>query len=50
MHPRFTELSIQAGAADLLAGQDRRRRVSRARRARPVHRTRPLNRETSIRR
>ena len=48
MHPMVTELSIQSGAADLLAGQDRRRRVSWARRARPVHRTRPLNRETSI--
>ena len=43
-----TQLFIQAGADDLPAGQDRRRRVSRARPARPVPRTRPLNRETPL--
>jgi len=39
MHPMFKELFIQTDADDLLAEQDRRRRVSRARPARPVHRT-----------
>ena len=34
MHPMFKELFIQTDADDLLAEQDRRRRVSRARRAR----------------
>ena len=34
MHPMFKELFIQTDADDLLAEEDRRRRVSRARRAR----------------
>jgi hypothetical protein len=41
MHPMFKELFIQADADDLLAGQDRRRRVSRARRARSAMIIRP---------
>ena len=41
MHPMFKELFIQTDAADLLAEQDRRRRVSRARRARPAMIIRP---------
>jgi len=36
MHPMFRQLFIQADADDLLAEEDRRRRVSRARRARPA--------------
>jgi hypothetical protein len=34
MHPMFKELFIQADADDLIAEQDRRRRVQRPRRAR----------------
>ena len=41
MHPMFKELFIQADADDLLAEQDRRRRVSRARRARSAMIIRP---------
>ena len=41
MHPMFKELFIQTDADDLLAEQDRRRRVSRARRARPAMIIRP---------
>ena len=36
MHPMFKQLFLQTDADDLLAEQDRRRRVSRARRARPA--------------
>ena len=41
MHPMFKELFIQTDADDLLAEQDRRRRVSRARRARSALVIRP---------
>ncbi len=44
MHPMFKELFIQADPDDLLAEEDRRRRVSRARRARPAMITRPAAR------
>jgi hypothetical protein len=41
MHPMFRQLFIQADADDLLAEEDRRRRVSRARRALPAMIIRP---------
>jgi hypothetical protein len=41
MHPMFKELFIHTDADDLLAEQDRRRRVSRARQARPAMIIRP---------
>ena len=41
MHPMFRQLFIQADADDLLAEEDRRRRVSRARRARSAMIIRP---------
>jgi hypothetical protein len=44
MHPMFRQLFIQADADDLLAEEDRRRRVSRARRARPATIIRPAAR------
>ena len=44
MHPMFKELFIQADADDLLAEEDRRRRVSRARRARSAMILRPAAR------
>ena len=44
MHPMFKQLFLQADADDLLAEQDRRRRVSRARRARPAVIIRPAAR------
>jgi len=44
MHPMFRQLFIQADADDLLAEEDRRRRVSRARRARPAMIIRPAAR------
>ena len=46
MHPMFRQLFIQADADDLLAEEDRRRRVSRARRARPATIIRPAARNT----
>ena len=36
MHPMFKELFIDTDADDLVAEQDRRRRVRRSRRARPA--------------
>ena len=47
MHPMFRQLFIQADADDLLAEEDRRRRVSRARRARPAMIIRPAARTGS---
>jgi hypothetical protein len=44
MHPMFRQLFIQADADDLLAEEDRRRRVSRVRRARPAMIIRPAAR------
>ena len=44
MHPMFKQLFLQTEADDLLAEQDRRRRVSRARRARPAVIIRPAAR------
>jgi hypothetical protein len=44
MHPMFKQLVLQTDADDLLAEQDRRRRVSRARRARPAVIIRPAAR------
>jgi hypothetical protein len=44
MHPMFKQLFLQTDADDLLAEQDRRRRVSRARRARPAVIIRPAAR------
>ena len=41
MHPMFKELFIQTDADDLLAEEDRRRRVRRSRRARPALIVRP---------
>ena len=41
MHPMFTELFIQTDADDLLAQEDRQRRVRRSRRARPALAVRP---------
>jgi hypothetical protein len=41
MHPMFKELFIQADADDLLAEQDRRRRVRRSRRTRSAMVVRP---------
>ena len=41
MHPMFTELFIQTDADDLLAEQDRQRRVRRSRRTRPALAVRP---------
>jgi hypothetical protein len=41
MHPMFKELFIQTDADDLLAEEDRRRRMSRARRARSAMMVRP---------
>ena len=41
MHPMFKELFIQADADDLLAGEDRQRRVRRSRRARTALVVRP---------
>jgi hypothetical protein len=44
MHPMFKQLFLQTDADDLLAEEDRRRRVSRARRARPAVIIRPAAR------
>jgi hypothetical protein len=44
MHPMFKELFIQADADDLLAEEDRRRRVTRSRRARSAVIIRPAAR------
>ncbi len=44
MHPMFKELFIQAGADDLAAVQDGRRRMHRSRRARPAMVVRPRRR------
>jgi hypothetical protein len=44
MHPMFKELFLQADADDLLAEEDRRRRVSRARRAKSAMIIRPAAR------
>jgi hypothetical protein len=44
MHPMFKQLFLQTDADELLAEQDRRRRVSRARRARPAVIIRPAAR------
>lgn len=44
MHPMFKELFIEADAEDLLAAEDRRRRVRRFRRARPSMAIRPVAR------
>jgi hypothetical protein len=44
LHPMFKELFLQADAADVLADEDRRRRVSRVRRARPAMIIRPAAR------
>ena len=44
MHPMFKELFIQAHADDLVAEEDRRRRVHRSRRARPAMVVRPATR------
>jgi hypothetical protein len=44
MHPMFKQLFLQTDADDLLAEQDRRRRVSRVRRARPAVIIRPAAR------
>jgi hypothetical protein len=44
MHPMFKELFIQTDADDLLAEQDRQRRVRRPRRARPALVVRPAAR------
>jgi hypothetical protein len=44
MHPMFKQLFLQTDADDLLAEQDRRRRVSRGRRARPAVIIRPAAR------
>jgi hypothetical protein len=41
MHPMFKELFIQTDADELLAEEDRRRRVSRARRTRSAMIIRP---------
>lgn len=41
MHPMFKELFLQPDATDPLAGEDRRRRGSRARRARSAVIIRP---------
>jgi hypothetical protein len=41
MHPMFKELFIETDADDLLAEQDRRRRVRRSRRARSALIVRP---------
>jgi hypothetical protein len=51
MHPMFKELFIQTDADDLLADEDRRRRVRRSRRARPALVVRPAvrNRENRSR-
>jgi hypothetical protein len=45
MHPMFIELFIEPEADDLVAEQDRRRRVRRSRRARSVMVIRPSNRK-----
>jgi len=45
MHPMFIELFIEPDADDLVAEQDRRRRVRRSRRARSVMVIRPSNRK-----
>ena len=44
MHPMFKELFIQTDADDLLAEEDRQRRVRRSRRARPAMIIRPAAR------
>lgn len=44
MHPMFKELFLQADGDDVLAEEDRRRRVSRTRRARSVMIIRPAAR------
>jgi hypothetical protein len=44
MHPMFIELFIEPDADDLVAEQDRRRRVRRSRRARSAMITRPAAR------
>jgi hypothetical protein len=44
MHPMFKQLFIQTDADDLLAEEDRRRRVTRARRARATVIIRPAAR------
>ena len=44
MHPMFVQLFIESDADDLLAEEDRRRRVSRARRARSAMILRPAAR------
>jgi hypothetical protein len=44
MHPMFKELFIQTDAEDLLAEEDRRRRVRRSRRARSAATIRPAAR------
>lgn len=44
MHPMFKQLFIETDADDLLAEEDRRRRVSRARRARATVIIRPAAR------
>ena len=41
MHPMFVQLFIESDADDLLAEEDRRRRVRRSRRARPALIVRP---------
>jgi len=49
MHPMFKELFLQAGADDLQAGEDRRRRVSRSRRTRSAIIIRPAARTGQLR-
>jgi hypothetical protein len=44
MHPMFKELFIQTDTDDLLAQEERRRRVHRSRRARPAMVLRPAAR------
>ena len=44
MHPMFKQLFLQTDADDLLAEEDRRRRVSRARRAKSAAIIRPAAR------
>jgi hypothetical protein len=50
MHPMFKELFIDTDTDDLVAEDERRRRVRRSRRARPAMITRPArNRENRSR-
>jgi hypothetical protein len=44
MHPMFKELFIDTDAEDLVAEENRRRRVRRSQRARPVMVVRPIAR------